>query len=58
MYFVSPDFCKIEWFVVHGCSGNGLSGMGLLSILSFIFIASTFASGMTSAFLLHWYNVL
>jgi len=38
------------------CSGNGLSGMGLLSILSFIMIAATFASGMSSAFLLHWYK--
>jgi len=40
------------------CSGNGLSGMGLLSILSFIMIAATFASGMTSAFLMQWYALL
>jgi len=42
----------------NGCSGHGLSGMGLLSILSFIHIAATFASGISSAFLLRWYDML
>jgi uncharacterized membrane protein YedE/YeeE len=42
-----------------GCtSGHGLSGMGLLSILSFIMIASTFASGITSAFVLSWFKLI
>jgi len=54
----APVLYKTERFVVYDCSGNGLSGMGLLSILSFIFIASAFASGMTSAFLLNWYKLL
>jgi len=47
-----------RFLVCLGCSGHGLSGMGLLSILSFIMIAATFASGISSAFLLHWYKLL
>lgn len=38
-----------------GCtSGHGLSGMGLLSILSFIFFTSTFAGGIFTAFAMHF----
>jgi len=53
--FVMPRHVGCMW---NGCSGHGLSGMGLLSILSFIHIAATFATGVSSAFLLRWYNLL
>jgi hypothetical protein len=49
------DVCDYSFYfklVIY--SGHGLSGMGLLSILSFIMIGSTFASAIISAFILHW----
>jgi uncharacterized membrane protein YedE/YeeE len=42
-----------------GCtSGHGLSGMGLLSILSFIMIACTFGTAIVSGFLLRAVHVI
>lgn len=42
-----------------GCtSGHGLSGMGLLSIMSFIMMACTFVGGMSTAFALQLFGVV
>lgn len=45
--------------IAGGCtSGHGLSGMGFLSIVSFITVASMFAGGMATGFAMKYFKVL